>query len=65
MQHPGSCGSRRQCWRSACRAEWAHLNTIEELRNGHVLAHCHSETYAGSAAFEYRVEMWRYGSETS
>ncbi len=65
IRHDGSCGiERRQCWRRACRDAWLTSNTVETLRNGVVLAHCHGGSYSSATDFDLRVEFWKYGDVT-
>lgn len=41
LRHEGYCGSREECWRPECRAEFRGYRTIEILPDGEVIAFCH------------------------
>lgn len=58
LRHPGPCGPRFECWRTACREACPGLRTVE-LVAGRWLARCHGMAYddLGRAA-----DTWRNGA---
>jgi hypothetical protein len=41
FRHDGACGTREECWRPECRAEFPGYATVEVMPDSEVIARCH------------------------
>jgi hypothetical protein len=62
MPHaPQPCGQRSLCWRSRCREHFGVYKTVETLKSGLTVAHCHRVAYP-SDGMALKTDLKRHGA---